>query len=321
VALTVAVLAAFGAPHRFAPALAILRGAAQLALISFILGGVIAQPLWVAAALLVMFKVASVTAAHRIGWSWRHLALAGASMAGGITVTLVIVFATGALAFDPRYVLAIGGIVIGNAMTISNPSTSVGKRWKGGLPWALHGGSQPWISRAAPSTPLSSLQPTRRRRRVWSRCPVHSSAPSSEGLRLSRLAASKSSCSPRTWLPAPSPRSWSSTSWRLSACGRHPCGEAGGSEIRAAGRAAPQGPSWGEWTLRPGRRNRWEHALRDCVGVLGAFAVRVQLRGRPSRWSSSGQSARPAAIPGQCSAAVDVHAAVLAALRNRIRVL
>jgi hypothetical protein len=29
------------------------------------------------------------------------------------------------------------------------------------------------------------------------------------------------------------------------------------------------------------------------------FAVRVQLRGRPSRWSSSGQSARPAVIPGR----------------------
>jgi len=147
VALTVAVLAAFGAPHRFAPALAILRGAAQLALISFILGGVIAQPLWVAAALLVMFTVASVTAAHRIGWSWPHLALVGASMAGGITVTLVIVFATGALAFDPRYVLAVGGIVIGNAMTIAalagrRFNESVNERWEEVEGWLALGASR-----------------------------------------------------------------------------------------------------------------------------------------------------------------------------------
>jgi putative ABC transport system permease protein len=146
-AVTLAVLTAFGAPHRFAPALAVLRGAVQLALISLVLGGVIAQPVGVAAALLVMFTVASVTAAHRIGWSWRHLALVGASMAGGTAVTLVIVFATGALAFDPRYALAIGGIVIGNAMTIAALSgrrfnESVNERWEEVEGWLALGASR-----------------------------------------------------------------------------------------------------------------------------------------------------------------------------------
>jgi putative ABC transport system permease protein len=37
----------------------------------------------------------------------------------GITVTLAVVFGTGAIEFTPRYVLAVGGIVIGNSMTIA----------------------------------------------------------------------------------------------------------------------------------------------------------------------------------------------------------
>jgi putative ABC transport system permease protein len=124
--LTIAVLWLSRAPHRFAPALAILRGAAQLAVISFILGGVITSPVWVALALLVMFAVAAVTAAHRIGWTWSHLALVSTAMGTGIIVTLAIIFATGAIEFSPRYALAIGGIVIGNAMTIA---TLAGRRF------------------------------------------------------------------------------------------------------------------------------------------------------------------------------------------------
>ncbi|WP_423183696.1 ABC transporter permease [Arthrobacter sp. NyZ413] len=127
VAGTLALLMAFRAPHPFAPALAILRGAVQLAAISFVLGGVITSPLWVGAALLVMFGVAAVVAARRIGWSLPHLGLAAGSMAGGIATTLAIIFATGAISFTPRYALAIGGIVIGNGMTIA---VLAGRRFK-----------------------------------------------------------------------------------------------------------------------------------------------------------------------------------------------
>jgi putative ABC transport system permease protein len=113
------VLAAFRAPHSFSPALAILRGAAQLAVISVILGGVITSPGWVAVALLIMFAVAALTAARRLGFTRKHLGLVAGSMGVGITATLIIIFCTGAIAFTPRYALAIGGIVIGNTMTIA----------------------------------------------------------------------------------------------------------------------------------------------------------------------------------------------------------
>lgn len=117
--LTAAVLRVSRTPSVLAPALAVLRGAAQLAVISLVLGGIITDALWVALALLVMFTVAAATATRRLTWSWRRFAVVAATMALGIVVTLGVVFATGAIDFTPRYVLAVGGIVIGNSMMIA----------------------------------------------------------------------------------------------------------------------------------------------------------------------------------------------------------
>lgn len=144
---SIAVLRGFKAPHSLAPALGILRGAAQLAVISLILGGIITNPVWVGAALLVMFTVAAVTAARRVGWSWNHLGLVSGSMAAGIGVTLTIVFITGAVAFTPRYALAMGGIVIGNAMTVATLAgrrfaESVNERWEEVEGWLALGATR-----------------------------------------------------------------------------------------------------------------------------------------------------------------------------------
>jgi putative ABC transport system permease protein len=145
--VTLGLLAVFRIPHRTAPALAILQGAAQLAVISLILGTVITSPVWVGAALLVMFSVAALTAARRLGWSWGRLAVVGGSMAAGILVTLAIVFGTGAIALTPRYALAIGGIVIGNAMTIATLAgrhfaESVNERWDEVEAWLALGATR-----------------------------------------------------------------------------------------------------------------------------------------------------------------------------------
>jgi putative ABC transport system permease protein len=118
-ALTTAVLRGSHSPSFLAPSLAILRGTAQLAVISLVLGGIITDPFWVGAALLVMFTVAVATATRRLTWSWQRFAVVAGTMAAGVTVTLAVVFGTGAVEFAPRYVLAVGGIVIGNCMTIA----------------------------------------------------------------------------------------------------------------------------------------------------------------------------------------------------------
>ncbi|WP_223692920.1 ABC transporter permease [Leifsonia poae] len=129
-ALATGVLAAYRVPRRWAPLLAVLRGAAQLAVISLILAGVITSPLWVAVALIVMFCVAAGTATHRIGWSREHALMMGSAMAVGIVVTLTIVFVSGAIDFSARYVLAIGGIIVGNSMSIA---TLAGRRFTEGV--------------------------------------------------------------------------------------------------------------------------------------------------------------------------------------------
>lgn len=117
-AVTAGVLLAVRAPRPAAPVLAILRGLVQLALLSVILSGVIASPYWVAVALLVMFAAATAVVARRLG-GWRRLGTAAASMGGGAGLAVAVVFATGALELDARYALAIGGIVIGNTMSIA----------------------------------------------------------------------------------------------------------------------------------------------------------------------------------------------------------
>ncbi len=147
VALTVAVLRGNGVPHPFAPSLAILRGAAQLAVISVVLGGLIASPVWIGVALLVMFSVAAVTASRRVGWSRTHLGVVAGSMAAGVGTALAVVFGTGAIELTPRYALAIGGIVIGNAMTTATLTgrrflESAGERWGEVEAWWAMGGTR-----------------------------------------------------------------------------------------------------------------------------------------------------------------------------------
>jgi putative ABC transport system permease protein len=101
-------------------AAAVARGAAQLAVISVILSGVIRHPVSVAVALVAMFTAAVVTATARIGWSWARLAMTASAVGGGVAAVMLIVFATGAIELSARYALAIGGIVIGNAMTVAS---------------------------------------------------------------------------------------------------------------------------------------------------------------------------------------------------------
>lgn len=117
--ITTAVLVASRVAQPWAPTLAIVRGAVQLAAISFILTGIITSPGWIAIALLVMFTIACSVAVGRVSWSARGIVTMTTSIAAGVATALVVVFATGALDFTPRYALAIGAIVIGNAMSIA----------------------------------------------------------------------------------------------------------------------------------------------------------------------------------------------------------
>lgn len=127
VALTTAVLASRGVPRWSAPGLAVLRAAAQLAALSLVLSTVIERLTWVAAALGVMLVAAVLTAGRRLRadrWSMLWLAVAMLLAAG---TTLAIVFLTGAITMAPQNLLAVGGIVIGNTMSVA---TLTGRRFR-----------------------------------------------------------------------------------------------------------------------------------------------------------------------------------------------
>ncbi|TFC50461.1 ABC transporter permease [Cryobacterium sp. TMT1-21] len=128
------VLWTYRVSHPFAPALAVLRGALQLAAISLVLSGIISDPLWVGVGLVVMFTAAVGTVTRRIGASRQHFAWVAAAMGLGVLASLLVVFGTGALESTPRYVLSFGGIIIGNAMSIATLSgrrfgEAVTERW------------------------------------------------------------------------------------------------------------------------------------------------------------------------------------------------
>lgn len=120
--VSVVVLAVAGVPERWGPTLAVVRAAVQLAAISLVLTGVITSPVWVGLALLVMLTVAVGTSARRLGWNRHHLLVVAAGIGAGSGAALAVVFASGSLAPTPRYLLAIGGIVVGNAMAITTLS-------------------------------------------------------------------------------------------------------------------------------------------------------------------------------------------------------
>ena len=123
--LGVAVLAAaatvvfvtYRVPRPWAPVSAIVRGAVQLAVISVVLTGVIRDPRLIAAALAVMFLIASTVASRRLGGFREHWPRVAVTMLAGASCALVTVFATGALELAPRYALALGAMVIGNCMS------------------------------------------------------------------------------------------------------------------------------------------------------------------------------------------------------------
>lgn len=126
VVLTTVLLIVTRSPRPWAPALAVVRGTLQLAVISALLSGIIHSAVLIGLAMLVMFSVASWTAARRLGSLRTRFVPVVTAMAIGVSVTLGVVFATGAIEFSPRYTLAIGGIVIGNAMGMA---TLAGRRF------------------------------------------------------------------------------------------------------------------------------------------------------------------------------------------------
>jgi putative ABC transport system permease protein len=96
----------------------ILRAAVQLGILSLILNGVISDPLWVLLFLIVMVVAATWVVFRRLQLAWGYVPLIALTILVAAGLPTLLVFLTHAVSFSPRYVLAVGGIVIGNTMTV-----------------------------------------------------------------------------------------------------------------------------------------------------------------------------------------------------------
>ncbi|WP_404387857.1 ABC transporter permease [Humibacillus xanthopallidus] len=105
-------------------AVAGVRAIVQLGLVALVITAVV-RSIWLSLlAVGVMFTTAAVTTARRVGapraWHW-----AAASMACGVVPVVAILLLSGAVPFVGVALIPVGGIVIGNTMTVH---TLVGRR-------------------------------------------------------------------------------------------------------------------------------------------------------------------------------------------------
>ncbi|BDV31613.1 ABC transporter permease [Microbacterium terricola] len=118
-AIATVALTAMRVPEPWAGVWALVRAAFQLTVLSLVLAGIIQDPLLVGLGLLVMLAAAVWTAARRAKVSWRGVPPLALAMLVGPVVVMIVAFGSGALEPSPRYALAIGGIIIGNTMTVA----------------------------------------------------------------------------------------------------------------------------------------------------------------------------------------------------------
>lgn len=116
VALAVAISFAYGFRLEQELLVATIRAIVQLAIIASLIHLVLARLGWSAALLVVMLAVAALTAARRIKGIPRAFPLALIAIGGGAAVALVVLFGFGAFPLEPRFVIPLGGMVIGNSM-------------------------------------------------------------------------------------------------------------------------------------------------------------------------------------------------------------
>jgi putative ABC transport system permease protein len=99
------------------PIVAVVRALVQLAVVAALLRGVLAAPWTVALFVLLMLSTASFTSAGRLAELWHGRRAAVVGVVAGAAAALLAVLALGLVALDARHVIAVAGIVVGNAMS------------------------------------------------------------------------------------------------------------------------------------------------------------------------------------------------------------
>ncbi|WP_344355535.1 ABC transporter permease [Brachybacterium phenoliresistens] len=113
------ILRAAGVSLGAQPVLAIGRAIGQLAIASLVLSGVLSVPWTAVLVLVLMVSTASATSGGRLRPMPGGRAAAATGILVGGAAAILAVFALGLVELSARHAIAIGGIVIGNAMTAS----------------------------------------------------------------------------------------------------------------------------------------------------------------------------------------------------------
>lgn len=122
VAGTMGIARAAGVGLGITPLVALTRASVQLSIVALILRGVLEAPWTVVAFLALMFTTATWTSAGRLSSLWHGRRAATAGVLTGATLALASIFALRLVDLDVRYLIAVGGIIIGNAMTAATLS-------------------------------------------------------------------------------------------------------------------------------------------------------------------------------------------------------
>lgn len=104
---------------------AAVRAVAQLAAVSLVIAAALRSPAWSSAFVLLMFVVASVTAAGRVGVPRAQLPWVMSAVAAGALPVLAVVLGSGVVPLNGAGLIPVAGIVIGNTMTAA---TLAGRR-------------------------------------------------------------------------------------------------------------------------------------------------------------------------------------------------
>lgn len=121
-ALTAGLGAWAGTGLRLFPFWVIVRASVQLTVVALLLRGILTVPWTVAGFVVLMLTTASVTSMGRIRGLWRGRLAAVVGVLAGALLTLALIFALRLVDFQVRYLVAVGGIIIGNAMTAATLS-------------------------------------------------------------------------------------------------------------------------------------------------------------------------------------------------------
>lgn len=151
--------------------IATIRAIAQLAVIASLIHLVLAHLGWSAGLLLVMLGVAAFTSARRIKGIPGAFPLALIAIGGGAFVALAVLFGLGAFPFEARFLIPLGGMVIGNSMTavslagtrlrdeVSSQSLEVEARLALGVDGAQ--ALRPYVRRSAVTALIPTLDSTK----------------------------------------------------------------------------------------------------------------------------------------------------------------